>query len=72
MSEFVCSNCNKAGFIVSVEVVCEAFPCGPDGKGGIEYEASSETWNVDRSHYQCTNCESYFTEAEVLALEVVE
>lgn len=73
MSEFVCPNCNQSGFIVSVEVITEAFPCGPDGKGGIVYDGHGKILHSERSHYECRNCEQeHFTEAEVLALEVVE
>lgn len=73
MSEFICSNCNKSGFIVSVEIITEAFPCGPDGKGGIEYDGmGSKVWHSTRSHFQCRNCDANFTKSQVLALEVRE
>ena len=74
MSEFICSNCNQSGFIVSVEVITEAFPCGPDGKGGIEYDGTGgKLWHTEREYYMCTNCDhTYHTDAELLALEVSE
>ena len=73
MSEFICSACNKSGFIVSVEIITEAFPCGPDGKGGIEYDGTNgKVWHAEREHFQCRNCDTNFTEAQVLALEVGE
>ena len=73
MSEFICSECNRAGFIVSVEVIIEAFPCGPDGKGAIVYDGmGGKVRHTKRSHYECRNCDTHFTEAQVLALEVGE
>ena len=74
MSGFICSNCNQSGFIVSVEVITEAFPCGPDGKGGIEYDGTNgKVWNAEREHYMCTNCDhTYDNAVQLLALEVSE
>lgn len=72
MSEFVCPVCNQSGFIVSVEVLTEAFPCGPDGKGGIDYESHGKIRHTERTHYECRYCGEHFIEAEVLALDVVE
>jgi hypothetical protein len=73
LSEFICSKCNKSGFIVSVEVITEAFPCGPDGKGGIEYDGmGGEVRYSTRSHFECRNCDTNYTESQVLALEVGE
>lgn len=74
MSEFICSDCGKAGFIVSVEIITEAFPCGPDGKGGIEYDAmGGDVQHSEREHYLCKNCgRIYHDDAQVLALEVGE
>ena len=72
MSVFVCSTCGTKGMVVSVEVVHEAFPCFPDGKGGVAYEHRSEQWGVERKHFMCKWCSTTFTEIELLALDTAE
>ena len=71
MSDFICPLCGKSGYIVSVETIIEAFPCGPDGKGGIEYDGTNgKVRHTERSHFECRYCDSHFIEGDLLNMEV--
>jgi len=74
MSDFTCIGCSNVAHIMSVEVITEAFPCHPDGEGGIKYDGSGgDIWHSKREHYMCLHCNHiYHDEDALLACKVHE
>ena len=68
--EFICSGCKRAGYIVSVEIITEAFPCYLDD-GNVEYDgAGGKTWGSYREYFMCKHCEKkYHDEDDLLELD---
>jgi len=62
-----CECCGKTGYIVSVEIITEAFPVYVNSSKEIECDGSNgKVWHSEREHYMCLNCDTIYHDEDDL------